>query len=119
MSVTCLEIFIFLVVPLYNSSRLHGNCLSIGGALREGCRDMELPTLSPSPPPNDAKISSPKTLDENLCPLPLEPPNGDENPKNSEKISFAFRGLNRNVVGPSPVEKKVAPPGPPAFGGGT
>lgn len=104
---------------MYNSSRLHGNCLSIGGALREACRYMEPPTLSPSPPPKDANISSPKILDENLCPLPPMPPNGLENPKNSEKISFAFRGLNRNVVGPSPVEKKVAPPGPPASGGGT
>ncbi|KAH9791168.1 homeobox-ddt domain-containing protein rlt2 [Citrus sinensis] len=27
-------------------------------------------------------------------------------------MSSAFRGLNRNVVGPSPVEKKDAPPGP-------
>lgn len=27
-------------------------------------------------------------------------------------MSSALRGLNRNVVGPSPVEKKDAPPGP-------
>ena len=59
-----------------------------------------------------------------MPPLPPPiPPNGLENPKNSAKMSSAFRGLNLNDVGPSPAEKNEAPPGPgpapPAPGGGT
>uniref|UniRef100_A0A0A9CPK0 DnaJ subfamily B member 5 n=1 Tax=Arundo donax TaxID=35708 RepID=A0A0A9CPK0_ARUDO len=53
---------------------------------------------------------------------PPMPPKGLDEPKNSAKMSSALRGLNRNIVGPSPpVEKNVAPPGPapPAPGGGT
>lgn len=117
-----LEIFIFLVVPLYNSSRLHGSLFSMGAAFR-GC---DAP--SPAPPKEDPKKSSlnipirPGNLDPALAlpaPPPI-PPNGVENPKNSAKISSALRGLNLNEVGPSPpLEKKAAPPGPPAPGGGT
>lgn len=52
-STTCLEIFIFLVDPVYNSSRSQGNILSTGGGF-----------LSPSPypkglvPKNSANMSS-------------------------------------------------------------
>ncbi|KAF2305159.1 hypothetical protein GH714_002671 [Hevea brasiliensis] len=84
------------------------------GALR-GAKFIGRPPL-----PKELKISSPnippKALEPPLMPLP---PNGLEKPKNSAKMSSAFLGLNLKFVGPSPVEKKVAPPGPPAFGGGT
>lgn len=78
-SETSLDIFIFLVVPLYKSSRLQGNLFSIGGALREAAWWF----MDPPPPSlKDVNISSPKMLLENLGPPPI-PPNGIEDPKNS------------------------------------
>jgi len=35
-----------------------------------------------------------------MSPIPLRPPKGLGNPKNSENMSSALLGLNRNVVGP-------------------
>jgi hypothetical protein len=123
-SAISLEIFIFLVVPLYNSSRLHGSVLSIGAAFI--CLFMFI-FIGPSAPPKaELKKSSPnKPPLENLIPvgppLMLLPPmfaNGLDEPKNSVKMSLAFLGLKwKVVVCPS------APPGkneaPPAPGGGT
>lgn len=77
-SETSLDIFIFLVVPLYKSSRLQGNLFSIGAALREDAWFMDPPPLSLK----EVNISSPKMLLENLGPPPI-PPNGFEDPKNS------------------------------------
>lgn len=117
-SETSLEIFIFLVVPLYKSSRVQGNVLSIGGAF--------LGTFAEgSPAPlNCANMSSPNMLLWNADPPALDPParamSGmpcpkPENPKNSEKISSGFLVLNRNMVGPP-----SCPPGwKPVSGGGT
>lgn len=123
MSAISLEIFILLVVPLYSSSRLQGSRFSIGAAF---CGRREFIGPSTPPPKADPNKSSPKTPEENRVP-PLTPPlllappmspSGLEKPKNSANMSSAFRGLNRNTVGPSPPpEKKVAPP--LASGGGT
>ena len=113
-SVTSLEIFIFLVVPLYKSSKLHCNVLSMG-ALFLGM----LAEPSPAPLLNEVKMSSPNMPLGNpdapaRPPISPIPPKGLENPKNSENISSALLGLNRNIVGPSPPLAN-----PPAPGGGT
>ncbi|KAH7834837.1 hypothetical protein Vadar_020164 [Vaccinium darrowii] len=53
---------------------------------------------------------------------PPIPPNKLEVLKNSVNMSSAFRGVNINVIGLSPVKKYMAPPslpGPQALGGGT
>jgi hypothetical protein len=89
---TSREIFIFLETPLYKSSKLQGNCLSIGADFLEG--------MEASPPVvaalKEAKISSPYLKPEGPAreslPVPKE---GLVKPKNSEKISSALLGLNR------------------------
>ena len=115
---TSLEIFIFFVVPLYKSSKLHGNVRSIAAPFRGAATEP-----SPAPPLNEANISSPNIPLGNPdppareAPWPKSPmPPKPENPKNSEKISSGLRVENRNDVGPpasGPPEK------PPAPGGGT
>lgn len=116
-SVTSLDIFIFLVVPLYRSSKLQGSARSIGAAFRGALPD------APSPAAflNEVKISSPnipllKLGPPARPPISPIPPYGVENPKNSENISSALRGLNRNDPWPPPSE---GPENPPAPGGGT
>lgn len=113
--ITSLEILIFLGVPLYRSSKLHGRFRTIGGALAGPLADG-----SPLPPEKDAKISSPKTprgkRPEPPRSPPIAEPKGLEKPKNSEKMSSALLGLKLKEVGPPPLpeaEKLAAP------GGGT
>ncbi|KAG5608149.1 hypothetical protein H5410_019430 [Solanum commersonii] len=65
---TILEIFIFLLEPLYNSSKLHGNLFSTGAAFRIRTVPPVLLLYPSDPPKNSAKISS-ASRELNLNPL--------------------------------------------------